>query len=238
MSAEDEGLRLPRRDAARSRRAILDAALVEFAERGHAGARVDAIANRARVSKPMIYSYFGDKDGLYAATLREAYVQIRAGEKALELDAREPEDAIRALVAFTLEHYRSKPWFVSLLNTENLRGGDTVRHIVDAQDIQSSLVEKLGDVLARGAASGRFREGIDPVELYVTIASLCWFPISNRHTLRAVFGLPIDENWLARKGDEAAEMVLRFLHPDVNGRARTRARPGTGGTTRGREADR
>ena len=38
------------------------------------------IAERAGVSKPMIYSYFGDKDGLWAAALREAYVQIRAGE--------------------------------------------------------------------------------------------------------------------------------------------------------------
>ncbi|MCB1374923.1 MAG: TetR family transcriptional regulator, partial [Rhodobacteraceae bacterium] len=46
-----------RRDAERSRRAILDAALEEFSELGHAGARIDAIAARAGVSKPLIYSY-------------------------------------------------------------------------------------------------------------------------------------------------------------------------------------
>jgi AcrR family transcriptional regulator len=110
----------PRRDAALSRRAILDAALVEFADLGHAGARIDAIAERAGVSKPMIYSYFGDKDGLWAAALREAYVQIRAGERELDLGGKEPEAAIRALVAFTQDHFVEKPWFISMLNTENL----------------------------------------------------------------------------------------------------------------------
>ena len=70
----------------------------------------------------MLYNYFGDKDELYAAALREAYVQIRAGERELDLDGKSPEAALRAIIAFTLEHFRSKPWFISMLNTENLLG--------------------------------------------------------------------------------------------------------------------
>lgn len=208
------GVRRPaRRDAGRSRRAILDAALEEFSGLGHAGARIDAIAARAGVSKPLIYSYFGDKDALYMAALREAYVQIRSGENALELDSKDPEAAIRALVGFTLEHFRAKPWFVSMLNTENLRGGTTIREMRDAGEIQSPLVAQLQKILARGAAAGTFRAGVDPVDLYIAIASLCYFPISNRHTLRVVFGCPIDAEWLARREQDAAEMVLGFLRP-------------------------
>ncbi len=203
----------PRRDAERSRRAILDAALEEFAELGHAGARIDSIAARAGVSKPLIYSYFGDKDALYLAALREAYVQIRAGENELELDSKDPEAAIRALVGFTLEHFRSKPWFVSMLNTENLRGGASIREMGDAGEIQSPLVARLRKILERGAAAGLFRAGIDPVDLYISIAALCYFPISNRHTLRVVFNCPIDAAWLARRERDAAEMVLDYLRP-------------------------
>lgn len=206
----------PRRDADRSRRAILDAALEEFSGLGHAGARIDAIAARAGVSKPLIYSYFGDKDALYMAALREAYVQIRAGENALDLDSMDPEAAIRALVAFTLGHFRAKPWFVSMLNTENLRGGTTIRAMRDAGEIQSPLVARLGTILARGEAAGIFRAGVDPVDLYIAIASLCYFPISNRHTLRVVFGCPIDADWLARRERDAAEMVLGFLRPKAS----------------------
>lgn len=55
------------RDAERSRAALLDAAQAQFAERGFAGARVDAIASQAGVNKQLIAYYFGGKQGLYDA---------------------------------------------------------------------------------------------------------------------------------------------------------------------------
>ena len=209
---------LRKRDAERSKRAILEAALVEFSERGHAGARIDSIAERSGISKPMIYSYFGDKDDLYAAALREAYVQIREGERDLHLDNLAPEEAIRALVSFTLSHFRSKPWFISMLNTENLRGGTTVRKISDVSAIQSRLLVQLREVLQRGAKDGVFRSGIDPVDFYITIASICYFPVSNMHTLRTVFKCPMDDAWMEQRRIDAEEIAIRFLRPDPEGR--------------------
>ncbi len=203
-----------RRDAELSRRMILDAALVEFSEKGFSGARIDTIAAAAGVSKPMIYSYYGDKDDLYAAALREAYIQIRAGEQELDLEHKTPEEAIRALVSFTLNHFRSKPWFISMLNTENLHRGATIRKIHDVSEIQSRLVQELEIILKRGQDEGIFRQGIDPVDLYITIASLCYFPISNAHTLRVVFNKPVDDDaWLDQRRQDAEEMVIRFLQP-------------------------
>ena len=201
------------RDAERTRRAILDAALVEFSEKGHAAARIDAVAEAAGISKPMIYSYFGDKDALYAAALREAYVQIRAGESELQLGDLEPVEAVRTLVHFTFDHFREKPWFISMLNTENLLGGETVRSIVDVGDIQSTMISELRRVLDHGERLGVFRPGVDPVELYITIASLCYFPISNRHTLRAVFKVPVDDAWVEARKRAVSDMVLADLRP-------------------------
>ena len=207
--------RRPRRDAERTARAILDAALVEFSDHGPAGARIDAIAERSGSSKPMIYSYFGDKEGLYAAALREAYLQIRAGERELDLVSLAPRQAIGALVDFTLEHYRSRPWFIRMLNSENLRGGATIRTIADASEIQSPLIDELGEILRRGAAAGTFRRDVCPVDLYITIASLFYFPISNAHTLRAVFGYPGDDAGFERRRCDVRRMVLGFLAPDA-----------------------
>jgi AcrR family transcriptional regulator len=51
---------------------ILDAAVAEFGERGYAHASMAAIAQRAGISKPLIYEYFGSKDGLYLACLSRA----------------------------------------------------------------------------------------------------------------------------------------------------------------------
>ena len=46
----------------------------------------------------------------------------------------------------------------------------------------------LSQLLERGAASGVFRRGIDPVQLYVSIAALGYFYLSNNHTLSTIFG--------------------------------------------------
>ncbi len=59
------------RDGQKSRRRVLDAAAAEFAAVGIAGARVDRIAEASGVNKSQMYSYFGSKDGLFDATLRD-----------------------------------------------------------------------------------------------------------------------------------------------------------------------
>ncbi|MDT0682672.1 TetR/AcrR family transcriptional regulator [Roseicyclus sp. F158] len=200
-----------KRDAEQTRADILQAALEEFSNMGHSGARVDRIAARAGISKPMIYDYFGDKDAIYAASLREAYIQIRRGEADLDLDPDQPERAVRELVRFTIDHYWRKPWFIRMLNNENLLGGDTVRSLHDAAGIQSVFVTRLEEVLRHGESQGHFRRKVDPAEFYIFVASICYFPISNMHTLRAVFAVPIDDAWIERWGNEAADMVLAYL---------------------------
>src|SRR5258708_2256860 len=64
------GTRTTIRNLERTREKILAAALAEFSARGFAGARVDAIAGRARVNKRMLYYCFGAKQDLYREILR------------------------------------------------------------------------------------------------------------------------------------------------------------------------
>ena len=51
---------------------MLDVAERVFAERGYDGASMDEIAQGAGISKPMVYAYFGSKEGLYLALVRRA----------------------------------------------------------------------------------------------------------------------------------------------------------------------
>ncbi len=50
---------------------IVAAAVDEFAESGYAGASMVVIARRAGISKPLVYQYFGSKDGLYLTCLHD-----------------------------------------------------------------------------------------------------------------------------------------------------------------------
>ena len=59
-----------KRDIERTKEKILKAAGSEFAEHGLKGARVDAIAKRAKVNKAMIYYIFGGKEDLHLAVLK------------------------------------------------------------------------------------------------------------------------------------------------------------------------
>jgi AcrR family transcriptional regulator len=176
------------RDADRSQSTILAAARDEFAEYGLGGARVDRIAERAGLNKRLIYYYFEDKEKLFQAVLEQAYRDIREQEANLRLLDLEPATAVRRLIEFTWNYYLEHPEFMTLLNSANLH---RARHLAESQrarELNSPLVETLAAVLERGRRDGTFRGGVDPVQLYVSIAGLAYFYLSNTHTLSAIFG--------------------------------------------------
>src|SRR5271168_1408368 len=57
--------------AEQTRKAILDAAIREFSTHGLSGARTEAIAESAGANKALLYYYFKNKEGLYAAAIQE-----------------------------------------------------------------------------------------------------------------------------------------------------------------------
>ncbi|GAA5142566.1 TetR family transcriptional regulator [Pseudonocardia adelaidensis] len=69
---------MPARDAQATKARILQAAVTEFAEHGHAGGRVERIAREAGTNIRMIYAYFGNKDGLFDAALASAIKSMAA----------------------------------------------------------------------------------------------------------------------------------------------------------------
>jgi AcrR family transcriptional regulator len=183
------------RDADRSRQKILSAASLEFAEYGLSGARVDRIAEKSGFNKRLIYYYFESKDVLFTAALENAYAEIRDAERNLRLNELEPADAIKCLLSFTWSYYLKNPQFISLLNSENLLRGQHINSSSQAKITNSGLIETLGTVVENGRAKGVFRGGIDPVQLYISIAGLAYFYLSNQHTLGAIF----DRNLLSPK---------------------------------------
>ena len=175
------------RDADRSQKDILDAALAEFAGHGLGGARVDRIAERAGVNKRLIYYYFHNKEDLFLAVLERAYEHIRSEERTLNLSQVDPIEAIRRLIAFTWNYYIEHPEFLTLLNSENLHRARHLKRSTKVQQIHSPLVELLAEVLDRGHRAGLFRAGVDPVQLYISIAGLSYFYLGNCHTLSTIF---------------------------------------------------
>lgn len=176
------------RDPEQTRARILAAARAEFARAGLDGARVDRIAEQAGANKRMLYYYFGSKDDLFLAVLEATYEHIRDAEKALHLTEVEPATAIERLVRFTWTYYLENPEFLTLLNTENLHRASHLKRSAKVRSMHSPFVSMIGEILDRGARSGVFRSGVDPVQLYISIAAEGYFYLSNCHTLSRIFG--------------------------------------------------
>ena len=200
------------RDPDRTRRRILDAATAEFARYGLGGARVDRIAARSRANKRMLYYYFGSKEDLFLAVLEESYARIRSAEHALDLEHSDPREALRRLVDFTWRYFVEHPEFMTLLNSENLHKGRHVKRSRRVREMHSPLVETLRAILRRGERAGLFRRGVDPVQLYISIAGEGYFYLSNRYTLSRIFGRDLMERRaLAARARHNADMILNAL---------------------------
>ena len=200
------------RDPERTRAAILAAATREFAAHGFGSARVDAIADRAQINKRMLYHYFGNKEDLYLAVLEDSYRGIRSAERKLHLEALPPEEGMRRLVTFTWEYFLEHPEFLSLLNTENLMQARHLRRSKHIEELHSPLVGVLAQTLERGARAGLFRSDVDAVQLYITIASLGFFYLSNRWTLSKIFGRDLHSGAaLDQRGAHVVDVVLGYL---------------------------
>jgi TetR/AcrR family transcriptional regulator len=193
----------PIRDAERTRRAILDAAEIEFADKGLAGARVDVIAEQSCANKRMLYYYFGSKDDLYVAVLERAYGAMRERERELNFAHLEPLEAIKTLVAFKFDYYAENPRIIPLLAAENMNGGKYLKRTRRLRDMHLSLMDMIRKVLAAGERQGVIRPGIDPFQLYVSFSALSYFYFSNAATLSAAFG---------RQLMSAAERQARRAH--------------------------
>jgi AcrR family transcriptional regulator len=176
------------RDSERSQATILQAALVEFSEHGLGGARMDRMAERAGLNKRLIYYYFGDKDSLFQAVLERSYQDIRLAEHELHLEDLPPLTALKRLVEFTWTYYLDHPEFLTLLNSANLHKARHLSQPERAQALNSPLIEMLARILERGRKEGSLRGGIDPIQLYISIAGLAYFYLSNSHTLGTIFG--------------------------------------------------
>ncbi|MGH3244422.1 MAG: TetR/AcrR family transcriptional regulator [Spirillospora sp.] len=90
-----------RMSRAERERQMLDVAEEVFGERGYKAASMDEIAERCGVSKPMLYEYFGSKDGLLVACMSRSKAELLDVTQKAMAGATDPEDILwRGMVAY------------------------------------------------------------------------------------------------------------------------------------------
>ncbi|USX51191.1 TetR family transcriptional regulator [Lentzea sp. HUAS12] len=155
------------RDQERTRRRLLDAAFVEFAAHGIAGARMERIARIARCSAGLAYNYYGGKDELFDAVQSDV-----AGATALEFDVLDLPGYAGRL--YDLQHQH--PEFARLATWQRLERRSPASRTADVEAIRSAQES--------GLVSSRF-PAEQVLQLVLAVASM-WAaaPSSSDHGVR------------------------------------------------------
>jgi len=212
-TAQRAGMPGVREKAAKATRdSILKAAIKVFAKHGYDGGSVEKISHAAQSYDRMIYYYFGSKEGLFIEVLEETYRRFNEAESELVTDPAQPLASLKVVVGFMWRYYQKHPEFISLLNTENLHRGAHIAKSLRARDYSSDAIAVLARVLKSGAAQGVFRKDVAARDVYLMIASMGYFYLSNRYTLSAFLGEALESPAaLAHWEEFLVDAVLRTV---------------------------
>jgi AcrR family transcriptional regulator len=146
-----------KRDLDRTRRRILDAAAREFAEKGLAGARIDAIAERAKVNKAMIYYVHGSKDDLHLAVIRDLFE-----EKIIQIDSRVADvslsvDDLLSVFDLYFDAFFDRQDYVRIMINDAVTGGAALRRLRKERPELFEIFDTLSNVFQKSVAEGNIR---------------------------------------------------------------------------------
>lgn len=211
-TATDKATRGTQARAVATRDTILRAAIRVFSKSGYAGGRVESISKLSRTHDRMIYYYFGSKEKLFIEVLETIYQRMNEAEAALQIEFDDPVQALTTIVHFHWQYYLDHPELLTLLNSENLHHGKHLKKSARVSELSSPAVSILDQVLRTGAERGLFRPDIHARDLYIAIASLGYFYLSNRYTLSAFLNADLmDKDALAHWREFITSIVLRSV---------------------------
>lgn len=202
------------RDPIRTKQNLLTAGTRLFASRGYHGVAVDEIVAAAGCNKRMLYHYFGDKEGLYAAVLQAVYTRLEQVEMQPMAEDAATADVVREIMARYFDFLSHDAEFVNLLLWENLNEGRILAHHPHLLT-KAPAIAKLREVLEAAKRRGRIGEVADVRHLLILMIGMCFIYFSNRHTLRQSIGLDLERPSVRAEGLRTAQqMFLAYLGLD------------------------
>jgi TetR/AcrR family transcriptional regulator len=162
----------------KTRAAILKSALEEFAHEGVTGARTDEIARRAGVNKALLYYYFKDKEGLYAAALDHVFTGLHDRVMAV-LDNADlaPREKLLNYVEAHFDYMSNAPVYPRLAQREFMRtSGRTLSPLASRvlERYAKPVYTKIQSLLQHGIDTGDFR-AVDPAQTMTSILGIIAF---------------------------------------------------------------
>lgn len=199
------------RNSEKSRKDILLAAENQFSEKGFYGARVDEIAELAKINKRMIYEYYENKETLYKSVLYEVYQRIEDSEKEILKKNLEGKALIEEIIITYFEFLQNNPTFVNILSWENLNKAKYMEEL-PLEQVRRQTLNVFCQKITEGKQKGVFSKEIDEWQVMMSLIMICFSNFSNRYTLSRLFSKNLmDKDILEERKKHTLEMVLSYM---------------------------
>jgi AcrR family transcriptional regulator len=162
----------------------------------------------------MIYHYFGNKDEIYLAVLEEVLAALRHDELQHDTEVEDPVQGLLDVFDQIDRHFATHPRLRQILAFENL---NQARHLMRSERIREMawpVLQRVRRLLAQGVKAGVVRSGIEPLHLYVAMASLAYYGRSHAYTLSRMFRQDmLKPAWQRAHREQTRQMLLAYLAP-------------------------
>lgn len=191
------------RDPEATKARILAAAVREFSAKGISGARVDAIAARAKVNKRMLYYYFGSKEGLFREILRRRLLEGSARLQASRVSDPDRLAERTARQVGETQYTRLTMW--EALETDPGRPVN--------EELRRAVYEGWVEAVEEEQRAGRLPADLDAAQLVLSEICLAMGPFLIPQVTRLVTGMSTKDPEFVAQRQEFLRALARRLDP-------------------------
>jgi AcrR family transcriptional regulator len=205
------------------RQRLIEAAEIEFTQKGFDGASVLSIANRAGVKQPLLNYHFGNKEGLWRAVVENAYTESLAASRqaAAALDRSDPlahlQAALKAFAVSNILH----PAAHSLVLMEIAQDGPRLDWLVD--NYMKPFHERL-DALIAECQAAQLLKPYPPERASITMTAMLTAVQSATHLLKRLYGVgPIAPAQAEQHAEQVIDVLMNGMATHNPGRRQTKS---------------
>jgi AcrR family transcriptional regulator len=174
-----------RLSAAARRAQLLEVGRAVFAKRGYEAASVEEIADRAKVSKPIVYEHFGGKEGLYAVVVdREMDFVVKSIAEAISTGT--PRERLEAAALAFLTYVKDHPDGFAVLSHD----APVTMATGGMSGMLNDVAERVGDIFAKAFKQAGYDQKTAPIYAHALIGMVTfvgqWWTESRRLSVERV----------------------------------------------------
>jgi AcrR family transcriptional regulator len=189
--------------------AIIQAAKRVFHKNGFDGARMQEIADEAGINKALLHYYFRNKDKLFAAVFKDAFMQSFRPLIQIMMSDEELEVKVPRFVNHYLDQILANPFIPGFVLHELSRNPDRLISLINEHTMIKT--SKFIQQIQQGTLSGRYRP-IDPKQAVAHLVSMIVFPFIAKPMIKFALGFEADTDYLIFIEARRQEIPIAFFN--------------------------